>query len=128
MPAYAVGLLAEELGDLSGRRVLILGIAYRGAVKETAFSGAFDLRDELARRGAVPVAADPLYDAAELGEEGFEAWDGGPVDGAILQADHSEYATLTAADLGGARVVVDGRAMLDAEALGAAGVRVRRIG
>ena len=41
MPAYAVDLLEAELGALAGARVVILGVAYRGNVKETAFSGAF---------------------------------------------------------------------------------------
>ena len=66
MPAYAVELLDDALGGLAGERVLILGVAYRGGVKETAFSGAFALRDALAARGATPVAADPLYDDDEL--------------------------------------------------------------
>ena len=76
MPAYAVDLLEAELGSLSGARVVILGVAYRGDVKETAFSGAFALRDVLAARGAEPLAADPLYDDAELRALGFEPWDG----------------------------------------------------
>ena len=42
----------RSLGDLSGKRVLILGVAYRGGVKETAFSGAFALRDALLAAGA----------------------------------------------------------------------------
>jgi UDP-N-acetyl-D-mannosaminuronic acid dehydrogenase len=128
MPAYAVELLAGALGDLGGRRVLILGVAYRGGVKETAYSGAFALRDELARRGAVPMAADPLYSTAELTAEGFDAWDGGEIEGAVLQADHADYAALGPTDLPGARVVVDGRNALDAAALEAAGVTVIRIG
>jgi nucleotide sugar dehydrogenase len=113
MPAYAVDLLAGALGGLAGERVLILGVAYRGGVKETAFSGALALRDELAGRGATPVAADPLYDDAELGELGFRPWDRGPVAGAILQADHAEYRALRGEDLPGARAVVDGRGVLD---------------
>ena len=52
MPAYAVDLLEAELGTLAGARVVILGVAYRGNVKEAAFSGAFALRDALAARGA----------------------------------------------------------------------------
>ncbi len=60
MPAYAVSLLADML-PLDGVRVLILGVSYRGAVKESAFSGAFALRDELVRQGATPIAADPMY-------------------------------------------------------------------
>jgi UDP-N-acetyl-D-glucosamine dehydrogenase len=128
MPAYAVDLLERGLDGLGGARVAILGVAYRGGVKETAFSGAFPLRDELSRRGAVPLAADPLYDAGELEALGFEAWDGEPVDGAILQADHAEYAALTPDDVPGAQVLVDGRGALDDCALRAAGVRVLRIG
>jgi UDP-N-acetyl-D-mannosaminuronic acid dehydrogenase len=128
MPAYAVDLLAGALGDLAGLRVLVLGVSYRGDVKETAFSGAFDLRDELERRGAEPVAADPLYDDAELRTLGFEPWDGGPVAGVIVQADHASYGGLGPADLPGARAIVDGRRVLDPAPFAAAGIPVRRIG
>ncbi|HEV7774620.1 MAG TPA: nucleotide sugar dehydrogenase [Conexibacter sp.] len=128
MPAYAVELLADALGDLSGARVLILGVAYRGDVKETAFSGAFPLRDALAARGATVVAVDPLYDDAELSALGFVPWDGGAIDGAILQADHAEYRALTPAQLSGVRAVVDGRDVLDPEPFTTADVALRRIG
>jgi UDP-N-acetyl-D-glucosamine dehydrogenase len=126
MPAYAVDLLAHELGDLAGERVLILGVAYRGGVKETAFSGALALRGELERRGAAPVAHDPLYDDAELRALGFEPWDGGPVAGAILQADHAAYRALREEDLPGVRAVVDGRGILEPARFGT--IPVRRIG
>jgi nucleotide sugar dehydrogenase len=121
MPAYAVQLLDDALGGLDGTRVLILGVAYRGGVKETACSGAFGLRDALAARGATPLAADPLYDDDALEALGFAPWDGEPIDGAILQADHDAYRTLTPADLSGARAV-------DPEPFGAAGVTLARIG
>jgi UDP-N-acetyl-D-mannosaminuronic acid dehydrogenase len=128
MPAYAVGVLQEMLGGLEGRRVLILGVAYRGGVKETAFSGAMPLRDNLRARGAIPVASDPLYDAEELRGLGFEAWDGMPVHGAIVQADHAEYRGLGPAELPEVTAVVDGRGVLDAQIFGASGVEVRRLG
>jgi UDP-N-acetyl-D-glucosamine dehydrogenase len=128
MPGYAADMLAGELDGLEGRTVVILGVAYRGGVKETAFSGAFLLRDELERRGAAVVAADPLFNAEELAREGFDAWAGEPVEGAVIQADHREYRALAPSDLPGVRAVLDGRGMLDAAALVAAGVRVRRIG
>jgi UDP-N-acetyl-D-mannosaminuronic acid dehydrogenase len=124
MPAYAVDLL----GDAAAGRVLILGVAYRGDVKETAFSGAFGVRDAIAARGGTPVAADPLYDETELRALGFDPWDGGPVDAALLQADHAAYRTLGPADLPGARVVVDGRGVLDPAPFAAAGVALTRIG
>ena len=130
MPAYAVDLLAERLGgSLEGRAILILGVAYRGGVKETAFSGAAALRDELRARGARPrrERSDVLGGRARAA--GYEPWSAGEaVDGAIVQADHAEYRTLDVAQLGGATIVVDGRGVLDGEALAAAGVRVLRIG
>jgi UDP-N-acetyl-D-mannosaminuronic acid dehydrogenase len=141
MPEYAVQLLADALADalgggdaaadggaLAGARVLILGVAYRGGVKETAFSGAFALRDALQARGAIPLAADPLYDDAELDSLGFAPWDGSEIDGAILQADHAAYRALTPADLPGARAVVDGRDILDPARFAEAGTTLRRIG
>jgi UDP-N-acetyl-D-mannosaminuronic acid dehydrogenase len=128
MPAYAVELLSDALGGVAGVRVLILGVAYRGGVKETAFSGAFGLRDALTARGATVVAADPLYDDEELGALGFAAWDGGAIAGAILQADHDAYRGLGPADLPGVRAVVDGRDTLAPAPFAAAGVALQRIG
>jgi UDP-N-acetyl-D-mannosaminuronic acid dehydrogenase len=121
MPAYA----ADLLGDVTGRRVLILGVAYRGGVKETAFSGAFALREVLAARGADVLAADPLFSDAELQALGFTPWDGAPIDAAVIQADHGEYADLRGADLPGATAIVDGRGVLDPARFD---VPVRRIG
>jgi UDP-N-acetyl-D-glucosamine dehydrogenase len=124
MPAYTVDLA----GDVAGRRVLVLGVAYRGGVKETAFTGAEALREELGARGADAVFADPLYDAGELAALGYAPWDGGPVDVAIVQADHEAYRALTPADLPGARRVVDGRWVLDPAPFAAAGVEVVALG
>jgi len=133
MPAYAVALLQETLGGsaqaLRGRDVLILGVAYRGGVKETAFSGAFALRDALVAAGARPLAADPLFTARELAAAGFEAWDGAsPVAAAVVQADHAEYARLRPADVPGVRAILDGRGVIDPESFAAKGIPVRRIG
>jgi UDP-N-acetyl-D-mannosaminuronic acid dehydrogenase len=129
MPAYAVDALERALGGLSGTTVAILGVAFRGGVKETAFSGAFPVRDELERRGARVLASDPLYDDDELRALGFEPWaPATPVDAAVIQADHADYARLTPELLPGARVVLDGRGRLDASALEAGGVTVVRLG
>lgn len=127
MPAHAVDLLARDL-DLAGKRVLVLGAAYRGGVRETAFSGVFPVVAALTERGAVAQVVDPLYDAAALAALGLEAWDGAPIDGAILQADHDEYRALRPEQVPGAQTVIDGRGTLDATNLGNAGIRVRRIG
>ena len=114
MPAYAVGLARGAYGDLAGARVAVLGAAYRGGVKETAFSGVFPLVDALTAEGALVSVHDPMYSWEELRKLGFEPHRlGTPVDVAILQADHQEYRGLAAADLPNVQVVVDGRRLLD---------------
>ncbi|MBW3661982.1 MAG: nucleotide sugar dehydrogenase [Actinobacteria bacterium] len=114
MPRYAVELLSNATGSLSGARVAVLGAAYRGGVKETAFSGVFPLVAELRNAGATALVHDPLYGDDELTELGFAPYRfGEPVDAAIVQADHREYASIGPGELPGIRVLVDGRACTD---------------
>ena len=110
MPAYAVARLAERAGDLSGLTIAVLGLAYRGGVKESAFSGAFGVTEALTNVGATPVVHDPLYSDEEITHAGFTPYHlGDRCDAAIVQADHVEYRSLQSSDLGGASFVVDGR-------------------
>lgn len=113
MPGYAVQRLADAYGDLTGADVLILGAAYRGGVKETAFSGVFPLVADLSRRGARPSVSDPLYNPAELRALGLPVYHGQPATAAIVQSDHTEYRVLRASDLPAVRVLVDGRRITD---------------
>ena len=116
MPAYAVQRLIDACGDLAGRTVAVLGLAYRGGVKESAFSGAFGVVDALQREGATALVHDPLYSDDEIRSHGFQPYSmGHRCDAAILQADHSEYQSLSVSMLGGATVIVDGRNCLPAD-------------
>lgn len=110
MPEFAVGMLEGAHGSLNAQRVVVLGAAYRGGVKETAFSGVFATVAALARRGATVTVHDPLYTDDELVRLGFTPYrEGDAVDAAILQANHEDYVSLTPADLPGIRTFVDGR-------------------
>jgi nucleotide sugar dehydrogenase len=110
MPDHAVRLVEAAYGDLAGARVVVLGAAYRGDVKETAFSGVFPLVAELQRVGAKVAVHDPLYSAVELERLGLQPHIlGSPADVAILQADHTAYAQLTEDQLPGVRLFLDGR-------------------
>jgi nucleotide sugar dehydrogenase len=116
MPDYAVALLEGALGSLANARVVVLGAAYRGGVKETAFSGVFATARALESRGATTLVQDPLYSDEELVSLGFTPYHlGSPVDAAIVQADHAEYRDLTPADLPGVRAFIDGRRISSAE-------------
>lgn len=116
MPTYAVELLGAAYGDLMDVPVLVLGAAYRGGVKETAFSGAFGLVDALRRRGAVPFVSDPMFSPDELRALGLPAHAGEPVRAAVIQTDHAEYRQLTPGDLPGVSVLLDGRRVTDPSA------------
>lgn len=115
MPARVVERARDVLGDLAGLRVVVLGAAYRGGVKETAFSGVFPTVAALEAQGATVVVHDPLYSDEELRSHGFEPYaTGSPVDLAIVQTDHAEYRDLAPGDLPGVRLLVDGRRVTDA--------------
>jgi UDP-N-acetyl-D-mannosaminuronate dehydrogenase len=93
--------------------VLVLGAAYRGGVKETAFSGVFPTVKALTSRGATAYVSDPMYTASELTALGLTPHEGQPVTAAVVQADHADYRTLGRADLPTVRVLVDGRRITD---------------
>src|SRR5690606_22087637 len=116
MPERLVTQAAGVLGSLDGLEVVVLGAAYRGGVKETAFSGVFPTVEALKARGADVRVHDPLYTDQELRALGFEPHTlGEGADVAVLQTDHADYRELTAAEIPGIRLLVDGRNATDPE-------------
>ncbi|WJL95097.1 nucleotide sugar dehydrogenase [Microbacterium sp. ET2] len=114
MPSRLVEQAAGLLGSLQGLRAVVLGAAYRGAVKETAFSGVFPTVAALREQGAEVRVHDPLFGDDELRALGLEPYRlGDEVDLAVLHTDHAEYRVLRPADLPGLRLLVDGRNTTD---------------
>jgi nucleotide sugar dehydrogenase len=131
MGAFAVDAIEDRIGSLDGQPVVILGIAYRGDVREDAFSSAFRLRDELAAAGARVLAHDPYFDDRHLAELGFEPYDldqPAEVRVAVLQAAHAAYTQLDPTSLPGLELFVDGRNALERAPFEAAGIRYVGIG
>lgn len=116
MPDYTIGLLEGAYGSVEGAKVAVLGAAYRGGVKETAFSGVFAAVEALRARGATAVVHDPMYTDEELEKLGFTPYHlGEHVDAAVVQANHAEYATLAPSDLPGIKAFIDGRRVSSAD-------------
>jgi nucleotide sugar dehydrogenase len=131
MAAYAVGRLGEALGPLDGVDVLVLGVGYRGDVREDFFSSALLLREALVAAGATVHGHDPYYDDEHLLRRGFVPYHLDapvPVRGAILQAAHAAYRDLDPATIPGLEVLLDGRNVLDRARVEAAGVRYVGVG
>ena len=127
MAAWALERLSQELGGLEGKRVLVLGLAYRENVKEPIFSGAVRLVSLLREADASPLVNDPLFTPNEIAAYGAEPAmldDLPPGDAIILQAYHDAYRDLDWGSLAtqGYRVVLDGRNALDRTAIAMAGM------
>lgn len=122
--------ILDELGELAGRSVLILGVAFRPRVKEASYSPAFALRDVIMQRGGRALAHDPMFSDAELRGLGFEP---GAIEGQdtlVLNTAHPDYAQLDFKALAGRglRAVLDGRNLWDPNLVRAAGVAYVGIG
>lgn len=110
MPLHIVNTLAKIHGNLQGQRVVVLGAAYRGGVKEVAFSGVFPTVSALKESGAIVFVHDPMYNDSELSNFGFDAYHFGiSVDAVIVQTDHAEYGELVKAQIPGVKTILDGR-------------------
>jgi nucleotide sugar dehydrogenase len=110
VPTRMIDVLSEHFGDLSGKRVAILGLAYRAGVKEHAFSGAKDLASELLKRGAKPLVHDPMYSDEELKILGFDCYElGDSCDAVILHTNHTDYKEISSENFDGAQIFIDGR-------------------
>jgi nucleotide sugar dehydrogenase len=140
MPAYTVDLLEGALAKLevgiSGARVLLLGVTYRGDVNETRFSPAIDVISELKGRGAEVFAYDPVLGdgvqrfgtiPSDLGSgDGINE-----IDAILLASDHAEFKEINWDILDRRmrhKVVVDGRNILDPEELRLRGYLYQAVG
>jgi nucleotide sugar dehydrogenase len=112
-PDRQIERLARALGGLAGRKVHILGLAFRPQVPEDAYSPAAPLRESLARAGATVTIEDPLYDDEEIRRKGFipgKIVDGN-VDAIVLNTAHPEFKNPDFSKWRqlGVKVVLDGR-------------------
>ena len=129
-----IGKLTQMLGSLRGRRIALLGLAFKPNTDDTREAPAFVLAGRLLAEGADVVAWDPVAHADGLhGIEQVET-----VDDAVRGADAvvlvTEWPQLREVDWQAVAaamrepVFVDGRNMLDPDAMRAAGFTYDAIG
>jgi UDPglucose 6-dehydrogenase len=131
----AIALLEEELEDLEGKRIALLGLAFKGETDDVRESRAVPLARTLLAKGAIVIGYDPLagpafsrlVPQAKIAGSAKEALEG--ADGAVFQADWPAFSRLSRKDFlawMATPVVVDGRRILDPKKM--QGIRFRRIG
>jgi UDP-N-acetyl-D-mannosaminuronate dehydrogenase len=131
MAEYAVQRLQAAIGLLADQPVLILGAAYRGDVREVAFTSAKLLQKALLEYGAVVYVDDPLFSEDELRALGYTPLTAeieGEIRAIIVQAGHQAYRSLDFSRFGSCQVVLDGRRALQDEQIEALGTRYITIG
>lgn len=126
MPEHAVSRLKDSLGGLNEKKVLVLGLAYRGGVKETQFAPSLTVIKRLKAEGATVYLNDPLFSDKELS---FYAVPADlavlpELDGVVLVTSHKEYELIDPKLLAGkgVKAFVDGRNMLDGGEFSARGI------
>ncbi|CAB50075.1 nucleotide sugar dehydrogenase [Pyrococcus abyssi] len=123
MPRHVVELTVRALNDagkpMKGSKILVLGLTFRGGVKEFTKSPAIDVIRELKEWGAEVYAYDPLCtreDAERFGAKWKE--DFKDVDAIVIVTDHREFKTLDLKEIAAevrTKVIVDGRNVIHPE-------------
>jgi UDPglucose 6-dehydrogenase len=132
-----VGKLQKHLGSLVGKRVALLGLAFKPQTDDMREASSLVLAARLEGEGAEVVAYDPvagdvareLLGSVEFRDSPLEALEG--ADAAILVTEWPEFAELdwaVVADRMARPLLVDGRNFLDASQLRGAGFEYEGIG
>jgi UDP-N-acetyl-D-mannosaminuronic acid dehydrogenase len=84
--------LRENARTLKGSKVLVLGLTFRGGVKELRHSRSIPIAQEFKDLGAETYAFDPLLSKEETEALGFK-YNGGfsGMDAAVITNDHAEF-------------------------------------
>jgi UDPglucose 6-dehydrogenase len=132
-----VSKLKKHLGSLVGKKVALLGLAFKPHTDDMREASSVVLAARLQGEGAVVRAYDPVAEeragemltGVAMCDTALEAVDG--VDAAVIVTEWPEFADLDLAAVKSRManpVIVDGRNMLDPEAVRAAGFVYEGIG
>ncbi|TMK57968.1 MAG: UDP-glucose/GDP-mannose dehydrogenase family protein [Actinobacteria bacterium] len=132
-----VGKLEKHLGSLIGKRVALLGLAFKPDTDDMREASSLVLAARLQGEGAEVVGYDPvaaeragsLLGSVEMATSAMEALEG--ADAAVLVTEWREFAALdwsAVAERMARPLLVDGRNFLDPEALIKAGFEYEGIG
>ncbi len=130
-----IGKLERRLGPLRGKKIALLGLAFKPGTDDMREAPSLVLAGRLLSEGAEVSAWDPVANGAahlhgvEITETALDALDG--ADGAVLVTEWPELRELDWAAAGERmrnRVLIDGRNLLDPEAMRALGFVYEGIG
>lgn len=135
MPAHTVALAEKALGTLKDKKIVVLGLAFKGNTDDTRETPAKTVCFELKRREAKVYVFDPFVPREKqiefgyVAREPYEALNG--ADCLLIAADHAQFKKLDLARIKSAMrkpLIVDGRNIIDKDAAKKLGFEYRGIG
>ncbi len=134
-PLRIVRTLVEELGgSIDGARIGVWGLAFKAGTDDVRDSLALRIVEELAEQGADVVAYDPAIDGSSIDLPcafAGSALEAAEADALLVLTEWPEFRAIDPWALAHRlrqKIVVDGRNVLDIDALSAAGIRYRGVG
>ena len=136
MPFHMVNLIIEGLNELGrnvrGSNIFILGLAFRGGVKEARNSPAIPIIQRLKELHANVFLYDPLFSKEEIESFGAAYSDSfDNMDCLVIVTDHKEFREYNWQEIGKevkSKVIVDGRQIVEPEKVRGLGFVYKGIG
>ena len=129
-PKDVVEILEEEVRNLKGKKVGVLGVSFKPNTGDTRESPSLHLIEELISKEAKVVACDPKAIASEINvnREVSECLE--KVDAVILATEWEDYKKLNAKDFKkyGVKLVIDTRRVYDNEEFFKQGIKLIQLG
>lgn len=133
-PEFVVKLFKEVMGSIKGKRVAVLGLAYKPDVDDLRESPAVEIARHLSEEGVLVTAFEPFKTdfqienvrMAKTLEEGLES-----ADAVLLLVAHTQFKNLDPVVVSGcttARIVIDTVNVWNLETWRAAGFNIVRLG
>jgi len=118
-PHRMVALLEQRLGNISGKRISVLGLAFKDNTDDIRDSRAIPVIHELLEKGASVAAYDPMaispmqrvFPGIEYGSSASDTLRG--ADGCLIMTEWPEFSQLdTEFDLMARKIIIEGRRIL----------------
>jgi len=130
LPKKSIDLIKKSVGNLKNKKIAVLGLSYRGNVKEDRFSPTYEIIKILKKEGAKIFIHDPFYTKEELENKTKAKYvqenELEKMDGVIVATDHEEYKRLDFPK--NLKFVFDGKSFLDPEKITEKGIKYLAIG
>jgi len=130
MPKHTIEIIKNKFGNLKEKKIAVLGLSFRGNIKDDSLSPTYELIKLLKDEEAVIFIHDPFFDKTELEDKtkatSIDLDEIQKMDGIIVATDHDIYKRVNFS--GNIKFVFDGKSFLDKEKIKENGIKYLAVG